>query len=132
MKLNTLLTASAIYMGLAGLAFIFLPRAVGTGAVPTDPSPELVSYLRLFGSPFLGIAALDWMARNAEPSLARNAIIIGNLVGFSAITTLDLTGMIIGARPLTSVFFVVHLLFTLSFVWVARRNLSTGSSARAG
>jgi len=41
------------------------PTVLRRGAVPTDASAALVAYLRLFGSPFLGIAVLNWMARNA-------------------------------------------------------------------
>jgi hypothetical protein len=66
-KLSILLTIAAVYMALSGLGFIFAPQSLGVGAVPTDASAALIAYLRLFGSPFLGIAVLDWTARNAEP-----------------------------------------------------------------
>lgn len=128
MKLRILFSIAALYMAAAGLGFIFAPRTFGAGAVPADASAALVAYLRLFGSPFLGIAVLDWKARNAEPSPARDAIILGNIVGFGAIAALDVWGMLSGARPLTSVFAVVHLLFTAAFIWVGRMSLS----AKAG
>ncbi|HEX6439480.1 MAG TPA: hypothetical protein VF182_20360, partial [Candidatus Binatia bacterium] len=70
-------------MALVGLGLMFAPQRFGVGAAATDASAALVAYLRLFGSPFLGIAVLNWMARNAEPSTARNAIILGNMVGFA-------------------------------------------------
>ena len=63
MKLKTLLSIASIYMLLVGLGFIFVPRVFGIGAVPIDPSPALMAYLRLFGSPLLGIAVLDWMGK---------------------------------------------------------------------
>ncbi|HEY8468597.1 MAG TPA: hypothetical protein VIL18_03090 [Longimicrobiales bacterium] len=124
MALRILLTVAAVYTALAGLAFIFAPRAVGAGAVPDDASPALIAYLRLFGSPFLGIAVLDWMARNAGPSAARDAIILGNIVGFGAIAALDLWGLVSGARQLTWVFAVIHLVFAIAFVGVGRRSMS--------
>ncbi len=68
-------------MALPGLGFIFAPRALGAGAVPTDAAAALIAYLRLLGSPFLGIAVLNWTARNA--------VILGNIVGFAAIAALD-------------------------------------------
>src|SRR5438874_9281582 len=40
----------------------------GIGAVPANPSPQLVALLRLLGGPFLGIALLNWLSRGAEPS----------------------------------------------------------------
>jgi hypothetical protein len=85
MKLNMLLSIAAIYMGLVGLGLIFAPQTFGVGAVPADPSPALIAYLRLWGSPLLGIAVLNWKTRNAEPSAARDAVILGNIVGFAAI-----------------------------------------------
>ena len=60
MELCILLSIAAIYMALVGLGFIFAPQAIGIGAVPTDASAALMAYLRLFGSPFLGIAVLNW------------------------------------------------------------------------
>lgn len=72
-KLNILLSIAAIHMAVVGLGLIFAPQAFGVGAVPADASAALIAYLRLWGSPFLGIAVLNWMARNA--------IILGNIVG---------------------------------------------------
>jgi len=81
MTLRILLSIASIYMAFVGLGLIFAPQRFGVDAFPTDASAALIAYLRLFGSPFLGIAVLNWMARNVEPSRAQNAIILGNLVG---------------------------------------------------
>lgn len=128
MNLSILLRIAAIYMALAGLSFIFAPQAIGIGAVPTDASAALIAYLRLFGSPFLGIAVLNWTARNAEPSTARNAIILGNIVGFGAIAALDVWGLVSGARQLTKVFAIIHLLFAVAFIWIGRMSRSAKTS----
>jgi hypothetical protein len=104
MKLGILLSIAAIYMAFVGLGLIFAPQRFGVGALPPEASAALIAYLRLFGSPFLGIAVLNWTARNAEPSTARNAITVGNIVGFAAIAALDVWGLLSGARPLTKVF----------------------------
>lgn len=123
MNLRILRSIAAIYMGLVGLGLIFFPQAFGTGAVPPDASPALIAFLRLWGSPLLGIAVLNWMARNAEPSTTRNAIIGGNIVGFAAIAAMDVWGTFSGGRPVTKVFVVVHLLFAVAFIWVGRKNV---------
>ncbi|HQG30440.1 MAG TPA: hypothetical protein PLA83_00810 [Deltaproteobacteria bacterium] len=128
MRLNILLSVAAVYMAVAGLGFIFAPQAVGNGAVPADASPALIAYLRIFGSPFLGIAVLNWMARNAEPSRARDAVILGNIVGFAAITALDVWGLFSGARQLTKVFALIHLLFAIAFIRAGRMSMSTRTS----
>jgi hypothetical protein len=124
MKPGVMLRIAAIYMALAGLGFIFAPLAAGVDAVPPDASEALIAYLRLFGSPFLGIAVLNWTARNEGPSTALNAIILGNIVGFSAIAALDVWGTFSGARPATKVFAIIHLLFALGFIWAARTSRS--------
>lgn len=127
MELKILLSIAAIYMALVGLGFTFAPRIIGTGAVPHDASASLIAYLRLFGSPFLGVAVLNWMARNEEASTARNAIVLGNTVGFGAIAVLDLWGLLSGARPLTKVFAAIHLLFAVAFIWIGRTSLSANT-----
>jgi hypothetical protein len=124
MKLGMLLRIAAIYMAIVGLGLILVPRQFGVGALPPDPSVELLAFLRLWGSPLLGIAVLDWMSRNAEPSRSRDAIILGNTVGFAAIAAVDIWGTFGGGRPVTKVFAVVHLLFALAFVWIGRKNRS--------
>jgi hypothetical protein len=124
MKLRILLSIASIYLAFVGLGLIFAPQRFGVDAVPTDASAALIAYLRLFGSPFLGIAVLNWMARNAEPSSARNAIILGNIAGFAAIAALDLWGLSSGARPLTTLFAIIHLLFAVAFIWVGRMSMS--------
>lgn len=115
MKLHVLLAITAVYMALLGLGFIFAPQSIGAGAV-VGASPELIAYLRVFGGPFLGIAVLNWTARHAEPSTARNAIILGNIVGFGFGPVLDVWGLLTGARPLAVVFGVIHLLIALAFI----------------
>ena len=130
MKLNMLLSIAAIYMALVGLGLIFAPQAFGVGAVPADPSPALIAYLRLWGSPLLGIAVLNWKTRNAEPSAARDAVILGNIVGFAAIAALDMWGSFAGGRPPTKVFAVIHLSFAVAFIWVGRRSITTRLGSR--
>ncbi len=127
MRLNVLLSITAVYMALLGLGFIFAPQAIGVGAVPADAPAALITYLRVFGSTFLGIAVLNWKARNAEPSTARNAIILGNMVGFSVGPALDVWGLLTGARQLAVVFAVIHLLIASAFflAWRASKSAKT-------
>jgi hypothetical membrane protein len=120
MKLKTVLTVSAIYLAVLGVGFMLVPLQIGIDAVPPDASPALIAYLRIFGGPVLGVAALNWLARNAEPSAARNAIILGNIVGFGCVTLMDVWGVFSGgARPVAKLFLVIHLLMTVAFVVAA-------------
>lgn len=124
MKLKILLTIASIYMALVGLGLILAPLNFGVGAVPADASPSLVAFLRLWGSPLLGIAVLNWMSRTAEASTARNGVIVGNIVGFSAIALIDIWASFGEGRPAHKVFAVVHLLFALAFIWVGTTSIS--------
>lgn len=120
MKLKILLSITAVYLAVIGFGFIFAPQIIGTGAVPEDASPALVAYLRMFGPPLLGIAVLNWTARNAEPSAARNAIILGNIVGFGLGPFLDVWGLFSGARQLAILFAILHLIIAMAFIWTWR------------
>jgi hypothetical protein len=124
-KLKTLFIIAASYLTLAGIGFIFIPQLFGKGAVPANPSPALLEYLRVFGSPLLGIAVLDWAARNEQASTARNAIILGNMVGFTIIAALDIWGLFHGARSAAKIFVAIHSLFAVGFIVAARKNWAT-------
>ncbi len=130
MKLKPVLVASALYLGLIGLGVMLVPQYFGIGAVPPDAPPALIAFLRIFGGPCLGIAFLNWMTRDAEPSPVRRAVVLANVVGFGCVTAMDVWGVFSGeARQLAKVFLVVHLLFTVAFV-VAGRPFSQGNAGR--
>jgi hypothetical protein len=126
--LRLTLSLSSLYLAAVGLGLMAFPLQFGAGAVPADASPELLALLRLLGGPFFGIAALNWLSRNAEPSTARRAVLIANIVGFGLVAANDVWGVASGeAREIAKVFLVVHLGFTLAFVAAARANWSVPS-----
>lgn len=115
------LILSAIYMAAVGLGLMIVPLKFGVGAVPPDATPELIALMRLLGGPFLGIAVLNWLSRNAELSTALKAVMIANIVGFGAVAANDLWGVFSGeARDIAKIFLVVHLHFTLAFIAAGR------------
>jgi hypothetical protein len=121
--LKLVFIASAIYLALIGLGLMLVPLKFGVGAVPADASSELIALMRLLGGPFLGIAVLNWLSRDAPPSRTRNGIIIANIVGFGAVAANDVHGVLSGdAREIAKVFLVVHMLFTLAFTVAAVRG----------
>lgn len=114
-------SSSAAYLAFIGTALIFFPIQFGVGAVPPDASPELIALLRLMGGPFLGIASLNWLSRDAAP-LAVKSILIANLIGFGAVSANDVWGIATGeSREVAKLFVIVHLLFTLAFALAAGR-----------
>lgn len=119
--IKPLFIAAALYLAAIGFALLAVPVQFGVDAVPEDASPELIALLRLLGGPFLGIAALNWMSRNAQPSTARDTVVLANLIGFGVVAANDIVGVLSGdARDLARVFLVVHLSFTIAFAvaWV--------------
>jgi len=131
--LKLTLTISAFYLAAVGIGLMVFPVQFGVGAVPPDASPELLALLRLLGGPFLGIAVLNWLTREAEPSSTRRAVLIGNIVGFGAVAANDVWGVASGgAREIAKVFLVVHLGLTLAFIAAARANWSVRNDGAAG
>jgi hypothetical protein len=116
------LTLSALYLALVGLGLLFVPLQFGVGAVPENASPELVALLRLLGGPFLGVAVLNWLSRNAQPEAIR-PVLIANLVGFGIVAANDVWGVASGeARELAKYFLVIHLFFAFAFLMALRAN----------
>jgi hypothetical protein len=117
------LTLSAIYLALVGIGLMAFPLQFGVGAVPEDASPQLIALLRLLGGPFLGIAVLNWLSRNAEPRTLR-AVLIANMVGFVAVAANDVVSVSLGeAREAAKIFLVVHLAFAIAFLVAVRRSV---------
>lgn len=126
---KAILLLSALYLTAIGVGLMLFPLQFGVGAVPADASPELIALLRLLGGPFLGIAALNILARDEAPSPALRAILIANLIGFGAVAANDVWGVASGeARELARLFLIVHLGFTAAFA-VALRGAARARDA---
>ena len=109
------LTLSAVYLAAVGVGLMFFPLHFGVGAVPADASPELRALLRLLGGPFLGIAILNWLSRNADPRTLRS-VLVANIVGFGVVAANDMVGVATRARSRRS--------FS-SFIWFSRSPSSS-------
>ncbi|GAB2634379.1 hypothetical protein [Nocardia goodfellowii] len=115
--IKPLLIIAASYLLAIGLALLIVPVRFGIDAVPENPPSELVALLRLLGGPFLGIAALNWLCRNATPSPVRDAVLAANLIGFGVVAANDVVGVATGhARDLARVFLVIHAAFAVAFL----------------
>jgi hypothetical protein len=120
--LKLTLSLSALYLAVVGLALMFVPLQFGIGAVPADASTELIALLRLLGGPFLGIAVLNWLSRDAEASTLR-AVLLANVIGFGAVAANDIWSVATGeAREAAKFFLIIHLAFALAFIAAARRT----------
>jgi len=126
MKPKLLFTLAAIYIGLIGLTILISP-VVGMG-LDAGASAHLIAQVRVQACLHLGIAVLNWFARNAEASKARDAIFLGNTVVFGLMTILFGLLMFTGEPAVGWVFVVIALLFAVAFFVVGRANMSTNAS----
>ena len=123
MKTNGLLIAAAIYLALVGLGFLLVPGVMVFGALGGTPA-TIVAELRQYGGALLGIAALNWVARNAEVSTARNGVFLGNTVGFALVAVGGVLRQLSGAIAVGWVFVMINALFAIAFFLVGRANMS--------
>jgi len=123
MKLKIVFIISAVYMALIGLGHLFSPIAMSAGAVPADASSGLVAFIRHYSALFVSIAVLNWMARNAEPSSTRNAIVVANIITFGLAAALDVFAVLSGAPITGLVPASINLLLAIGFFLTGRKNI---------
>jgi len=127
MKPKLLLTLTAIYMGLVGLFNLTLPAAAW--GLDAGASAVLIASVRVVASLYIGFAVVDWFARSAEASKARDAIFLGNMVGIALAAILfALVALAPGSPAMNWAIVVINLLFAVAFFVVGRANMSTGAS----
>jgi len=122
MKLNMLLTTSAIVFALLGLIFIIAPEILFYGVILTEVSNALIAYIRIPACFVFGIAALNWMARNVGASDARNAIVKANIIWFGLALVLETLAFVSSLQVTMLGFAVGSLFFAAAFFWVWRNG----------
>jgi uncharacterized membrane-anchored protein YitT (DUF2179 family) len=126
MKPKLVLTIAAIYLGLVGLGLLVAPTFMVLD-LPDEASPLLVSQLRAMSDVFIGVAVIDWAARNAEASRALNAIFLGNIAGFGLSVLLGLGVSLTGGQVVSWVFTALSLVCAVGFIVVGRANMSAAT-----
>jgi hypothetical protein len=118
MRLNGLLLVAAIIGAAFGVAFVVASGPLlSVYGITLDKAGTLVA--QLFGALLIGLAVLNWFARNVTDPEARQAVVYGNLVGdvigFVVILIGQLGG-IANAVGWSSV--AIYLLLALGFAYV--------------
>jgi hypothetical protein len=127
MKPSILFLLAAIYLGLVGVGFLLAPGTLVFGALGETPA-IIVAELRQYGGALLGIAVLNWVARNAEPSKARDGVFLGNTVGFGLVSLGGVLRQLSGAIAIGWLFVLINALFAVSFFIVRHANMSKSAS----
>ena len=80
MKFSTFMSIAAFAALVFGLAFLLVPgKTVEMYGIDLDPSGEYIA--RYFGSAFVGVAAITWLGRFANPKgSGASAIILGDFI----------------------------------------------------
>ena len=115
MKLSGFLVITAVIACLFGLAFVLIPGPL-VSLYGNALSPGGLFLARLFGAALLGFAILTLLARKAEQSEARKAIIlslfISEAIGFIVALIGQLSG-VVNALGWSTV--VIYILLALGF-----------------
>lgn len=119
-----ILVFSSVYLVLVGLGLLLAPTYTFLG-LDEGAAPVVVAQLRAFSDIFLGVAVLNWMARNAEASKARDAIFLGNTVGFGLSAILGTNVSIAGGQMISWIFTAVSLFCAVGFVLAGMKNMSS-------
>ena len=115
MKFKTLMIIKAIVCLGFGPLLLFLPGRL-LNLLGTSFCPGAALTAREYGAALIGNLLLTWLARNADDSIARRAIIwnlfIYDAIGFVVTLTIQLSG---GLNVLGWGIVAVYLFFTVGF-----------------
>jgi hypothetical protein len=108
---------TAVVATVFGVAFLLVPDQVGS--LYDVEVNELVTYvIRLLGAAFVEIGALTFLARKADDSVARRAIVlallIGNAVGF-VVALIGQINNVVGVLGWGNV--VIYLILALGYAY---------------
>ena len=116
MRLKIPFVVAAVYLGLVAIGHLVAPVEMSAGVVPPDASPGMVGFLRHYAALFVGLAAVNWLARNAEPSAALRAIVFADVMAFGLAAILDVLAVSRGAGVAGLVPATVNLAIATAFV----------------
>ena len=131
MSLSLLFTISSIYLALSGFGILISPTVMLAGAL--DPTALVViDAFRGLGGALLGIAVISWMARSAEASKLRDAVVLGNTVGFALAAVFSVLSWVHGYPAFGWVLILLNLVLTVGFFTAGRASMSASGASRAG
>ena len=118
MSLKNLLMVAAVIGVAFGVAFVVASGPLlAVYGITLDKAGTLVA--QLFGALLIGVATLNWFARNVTDPEARQAVVVGNLTGDVVGFVVILIGQLAGiANALGWANVAIYLLLALGFAYV--------------
>jgi hypothetical protein len=112
--------ASAGFMGVLGLAAIFMPHEIAR-YLGTESSGSHVLLVQIIGALYFGFAMLNWMAQgNVIGGIYSRPVTIGNLTHFVVATLALVKGALSGTHPVPVLVAVaLYAVFAVCFTYVA-------------
>ena len=119
---------AAFYLALVGIGFMLVPSLMVFSALPPDVPSGVLAELRQYGGALVGIAVLNWIARDAEACNAKDGIFVGNTVGFALVALGGVVRQLSGAFAIGWVFVAVNALLAIAFSIVGKANKSNNAN----
>ncbi len=118
MSLKNLLMVAAVIGAAFGVAFVVASGPLlAIYGITLDKAGTLVA--QLFGALLIGVAVLNWFARDVTDPEARQAVVVGNLTGDVVGFVVILIGQLAGiANVLGWANVAIYLLLALGFAYV--------------
>ena len=115
MNTRILMGASAVVMAAAGVAGLFLPQEVAA-ALGVSASGVLPSLLQIHAAILLGVAMINWMAKDSLiGGIYNRPVLVGNVAHF-AIGAITLLKLVAGnAAPPVIVATAIYVVFAIGF-----------------
>ncbi len=115
MKTKALMTLSALFMAILGLAATFLPQEI-LSYFGADPGGLGVLVIQIAGALYLGFAMLNWMARgNLIGGVYSRPVAMGNFLHF-AVVAITLVKALAGGMG-TKDILAGAILYSVFVVW---------------
>ena len=110
-----LMSLSAIFMALLGLAASFLPQEF-LGMIDVEISRLLVVLVQVTGALYLGFAFLNWMARGVLiGGIYSRPVALGNFMHFAVVAIVLLKSTLVDPIPAVAVAVAVYAVFAIWF-----------------
>lgn len=115
MNSRVLLTASAIFLGVAGLGLTFLPQELLLHVRQPD-ARILVVFVQTIGAAYLAFAMLNWMSRGSTiGGIYGRPLVAANVLHFTMVAILLVRWAAAGAPPGVMIFAALYAILALWF-----------------
>jgi len=124
MNTKVLMTSSAIFLGILGILFSFLPNEI-MAFLNVEPNIITILFLKILSALYLGFGILNWIAKGSLiGGIYNRPIAIGNLMhfGVGAIALVKIISNIQTHVEIIISLTAVYAIFAILFAYVFRTN----------